>query len=64
MIGDTSFANIFEEECLLLYMERASLTRQDIEQLPPFEREGMMEMFKQFNAKIQKDMDDARNKQK
>lgn len=49
MMGDTSYMYVFQEECLLLYFKNSSLTRRDIEEMPPYEREMMLEMFKRFN---------------
>ena len=49
MIGDTSFVNVFKEIGYLLYASNISMTKEDIDNLPPFERIEYINMFNELS---------------
>ena len=56
-MGDTNLFNVCKEEyTLLYYSERSNITRADVEDMPPYEREMALMFFKQFNEEIMKNM--------
>jgi hypothetical protein len=63
MIGDTSFINVFEEQCVIVYYsERSSITWKDTEEMIPYEREISISMFKKFDEQIKENEKKAEKK--
>jgi len=58
MMGETTFFMVYQEIFSLCMNKFLSFTKQDIEELPPFEREGYIEMLKdymeEYNEQIEK----------
>jgi hypothetical protein len=48
MMGDTSFFNVFQEIFALCMNKFLSFTKEDIENMPPFERLAYLEMMKEY----------------
>jgi hypothetical protein len=47
MIADTCFYNVFQEILKLSSYDFLSFTKEDIENMPPFEREGYISLIDQ-----------------
>jgi hypothetical protein len=59
MRGDESFFNVFQQIFFLGMTEELSWTKEDIENMPPFERLGYIEMVRQHY----KDLEEKRKEQ-
>lgn len=63
MMGNLSFIGIFKECASLLYAPN-SLTLHDIHMMPPFERQGIIDVFNDYTEARNKEIEDAKAKNK
>jgi len=63
MRGGTNYMTVFQEIGLLLYAENISLTKEDIDNMYPYERGAYIDLFKEFADKREKELEE-RNKLK
>jgi len=54
MMGENTYYSVFQEVGILLYSENISLTKDDIDNMYPYERQSYIDLFKNF-AKKEKD---------
>jgi hypothetical protein len=64
MRGDTSFMVVFQEIFNLAIIKELSFTKEDIENLPPFERQGYTEMVQHYYDEIEHHRKKAEQKAK
>jgi hypothetical protein len=57
MIGDISYISVCNEECSLWYFsERSTLSKVDTDEMYPYERQIVFDMFKKFDKEIEENM--------
>jgi hypothetical protein len=56
MTGDTSIEQIFHETAYLLQARNVSMTKEDIENMPPYEREAFTEYYRKRDEERAKQM--------
>jgi hypothetical protein len=64
MRGDTSFMVVFQEIFNICMVKELSFTKEDIENMPPFERQGYIEMVKHYYDELEYQRQEEEKKQK
>jgi hypothetical protein len=64
MRGDASFMVVFQEIFNICMVKELSFTKEDVENLPPFERQGYTEMVQHYydEMEFQRQEDDKKRK--
>jgi hypothetical protein len=64
MMGDTTFFNVYQEIFALCINKFLSFTKHDIEEMPPFERLGYLEMLDDYMEEYKEMMEQAAKEQR
>lgn len=64
MRGDTLFYNVYQDIFNLCMVEQLSFTKEDIENMPPFERMGYSDLVDKYYEELEAKREEERQKQK
>lgn len=64
MRGDSSFMVVFQEIFNICMVKELTFTKEDVENLPPFERHGYIEMVQHYYDEMEFQRQEAEKKRK